>query len=191
MGLPACRDLTALPEALATDCVHLFVVGPGTGEALAVALPGGVWLVVDSCRTGSGAQRALPLQHLIARFGGNHTETRWLLLTHPHADHAGGLAELIDHVTPSWIGVTGPDPARNLAAEVVQQPSSGSTAALLRRAAVRTAVRRINSWHHDHPGRLLGLSAGATLPDSGEVSCRCHVACKRRSRRSGYGRGAR
>jgi hypothetical protein len=68
MGLIAAGPLEELPTELPEDRLHVFVAGPGTGEGIAVALPGGRWLLIDGCQTGSGSARSYPLQAIVERF---------------------------------------------------------------------------------------------------------------------------
>lgn len=83
MSLPRARD----------DRLLLIVFGPGTGELALVRAPGNHWMVIDGCRkqgTFSYAQRALA--HYSA-------QPELIILTHPHRDHSGGVADLIEERT--------------------------------------------------------------------------------------------
>lgn len=63
MSLPAAEELSAL-ATLRTDLLYVFVAGPGKGEGIAVAFPGGDWLFVDGCRTSD----TFPLRSIFDRF---------------------------------------------------------------------------------------------------------------------------
>ncbi|MCU0673476.1 MAG: hypothetical protein MUE69_11855 [Myxococcota bacterium] len=78
-------QLPAIPE----HALAVLVFGPGTGELIVVHAPGGHWMLVDGCRRQQGrwyGQRVLD----------HYAATSALVLTHPHRDHAGGVADLID-----------------------------------------------------------------------------------------------
>jgi hypothetical protein len=81
----------ALP-ALASDALHVLVFGPGVGELVLVRAPPGVWMVIDGCSAGGVAYGRQVLSDYAA----------WpaiVLFTHPHLDHARGVAHVIDDAT--------------------------------------------------------------------------------------------
>lgn len=80
-----------LPE-LTEDVLALFVFGPGTGELVVVHAPPGEWLVVDGCRAARVSYAQALLDHYAAR-------PSVVVLTHPHADHAAGVADLVERYT--------------------------------------------------------------------------------------------
>lgn len=86
MPLPSARD----------DRLLVLVFGPGTGELILVRAPGNEWLVVDGCAK-SGARRAYA-QLALAHYGARPAV---IVMTHPHRDHAYGLADLIEEATHS------------------------------------------------------------------------------------------
>ncbi|MHA3703751.1 MBL fold metallo-hydrolase [Jatrophihabitans sp. YIM 134969] len=70
--------------------VSLF--GPGVGESIALHLPGGEWLVVDSCldrTTGRSAARSY-----LERLGVTLDNVKLIVATHIHDDHLRGIADL-------------------------------------------------------------------------------------------------
>lgn len=81
----------ALP-ALAADALHIFVFGPGTGELVAVRAPPDDWLIVDGCGVGRTKYGPALLDHYRA-------PPRLVALTHPHSDHAAGVADVVDAFT--------------------------------------------------------------------------------------------
>lgn len=88
-----------LPEA---SDAHLLVLvfGPGTGELILVRAPGNHWLVVDGCRKQG---RTWYAQKALEHYGATPAI---VVLTHPHRDHAGGVAEVVEDATasgsPDW-----------------------------------------------------------------------------------------
>jgi hypothetical protein len=72
--------------------LSIFVFGPGVGELVCVHAPPGEWIVVDGCSAhGRGYARQV-IEHYQAC-------VRLIVLTHPHTDHARGVAEVVDVAT--------------------------------------------------------------------------------------------
>lgn len=103
-----------LPDTLALEALarlepgllYVFVAGAGVGECIAVALPDRGWLLVDGCKT----SEQYPLESIYSKYRRAEDDAvRALVLTHPHQDHAYGIAELIERSRPALIGVTGVD----------------------------------------------------------------------------------
>lgn len=103
VSLPPAVDLEKL-DALDDALLYVFVAGPGIGEGVAVALPREGWLFVDGCRTLSDS---FPLRELFERFRRKTDRVLGVILTHPHRDHAYGVAELIGELSPEFVGVAG------------------------------------------------------------------------------------
>lgn len=76
------------------DEIELSVFGPGVGEAVAIHLGGGEWMLVDSCvdsRTGKVATL-----HYLTSIGVNIADqVRWVVATHAHDDHIAGLSQVV------------------------------------------------------------------------------------------------
>jgi beta-lactamase superfamily II metal-dependent hydrolase len=70
--------------------VSLF--GPGRGEAIAVHLGNGDWILVDSCLDADRRPAALAY---LERIGISPAQVVLVVATHWHDDHIGGLAEVI------------------------------------------------------------------------------------------------
>ena len=134
--------------------VELHVIDVGQGDAVAVRTPGGRWILTDAGRAWSGgnAGRATVVPYL-RRFGG---AVALFVLTHPHADHAGGAASVMRALHPgaywdaAFAGTS--DPYR---------------ASLLAAGAAHIA------WHRAHPGDSLavdGVVVRVLAPDSAYVA---------------------
>ncbi len=88
------------PFGFQPDRLHCWLFGPGTGELAVVYVPPKQWLVVDGCQHAGSSWAVRFFEELRAadqrlrRVAPTH-----LLLSHPHLDHAGGVAELIDWCT--------------------------------------------------------------------------------------------
>lgn len=161
--------------ALSLERLYLFVCGPGgtTGygaEALALALPGGGWLTVDSCRVG----RDLPQKLIMSRWRRSPDESlRVAVLTHPHDDHAAGLGELLDELRPPIVAVTGnAPPEKDLARRVGDLLSSGVTS---RDIAARTVIAALNAMQRlvsERVTQLVPIRDGEVLiPGPAMVRC--------------------
>jgi hypothetical protein len=154
-------------DALGTldrDLLYLFVAGPGQGEGIAVALPGAGWLLVDGCTTGATGE-GLPLLAIVERWRASKDEPILaMVLTHPHQDHAGGFAELVEVLDPRAIALAGTDllSAARSAFETTMSASDRG-----RIGAVHAAILAIDRWLEDHPGKLVALHQGAELPTEG------------------------
>ncbi len=130
--------------------IELHVIDVGQGDAVAVRTPRGRWILTDAGRAwpGGDAGRSTVIPYL-RRFGG---PVALFVLTHPHADHAGGAATLMRALRPAaywdgaFAGTSDPYRASLVAADGAQVP-----------------------WHRAHPGDTLALD-GVVLrvlaPDS-------------------------
>lgn len=89
------------PSPLDPELLHLFVLGPGTGETVLLRVPPDQWVVIDSyLNSGRPAAEAV-----IDQYGGNVAA---IVLTHPHEDHCRGVIELIDESDTAAIGCVHP-----------------------------------------------------------------------------------
>lgn len=80
---------------LAPDRLQVLLLGPGFGESVVVRVPGEPpgWMVVDSLLSDRrGEARCAPLE-VLDDLG---AEPDLVLLTHAHADHAGGMASIVE-----------------------------------------------------------------------------------------------
>jgi hypothetical protein len=80
---------------LSTSRLQLLVIGPSYGESLILGVPGEPtrWLVVDSLLNQRAGRLRQPVREALADLGATPD---LVLLTHAHADHAGGMARLIE-----------------------------------------------------------------------------------------------
>ena len=84
--------------------VELHMIDVGQGDAVAIRTPRGRWILVDAGRSwrGGDAGRATVIPYL-RRHGGPLVA---FVLSHPHADHAGGAATIMRALEPDvfWDG---------------------------------------------------------------------------------------
>lgn len=160
--LPDTKDLGAL-GTLEPDLLYVFVAGPGAGEGVAVALPRAGWLIVDGCTT----QRQFPLNVLYRKYTRATDDTvRAVVLTHPHQDHAYGIADVIEALTPAVVGVAGVA-GTTVAHEfeaLGKRRDRRVTSNELRLGVVEQAVNAITDLDEARPGVVLRLHAGTSLP---------------------------
>jgi hypothetical protein len=93
MGLPSTEQL----EAAALTVV---VFGPGFGESIvlrAQAQDGSAWAVIDSARRDRRRSSVNPALDLLVA---QDARPSLVLLTHPHADHTGGMTAIIERASP-------------------------------------------------------------------------------------------
>lgn len=145
----------ALP-ALAPDSLHILVFGPGTGELVAVRAPPNDWIVVDGCGVGRTRYGTALLTHYQA-------VPKLLVLTHPHRDHAVGVADVVDMYTQGppqgWpkLGLLWPSPRDRVSLRDLQAYFAGGLVedAL---SAIRDRWRRVPACRWD-----LDVGAAAKL----------------------------
>lgn len=151
--------------ALDRTLLNLFVFGPGYGEALALALPGKGWIVVDGCRSGD----RIPLLELLRDHPEEPIEA--VVLTHPHTDHTAGMLDLL---TDGDIGprirkigcvarnITS-DPDNTLGAELEARTDSLNpldAEELEALGQARLVIERLRTEWEDTPSRRLPLVDG-------------------------------
>lgn len=83
-----------MPQPPAADEIELSVFGPGVGEAAAIHVGRGEWVLVDSCvdsRSGEAATLAY-----LRSLGLEPAEcVKWVVATHAHDDHVEGLHDIV------------------------------------------------------------------------------------------------
>ncbi|MFT3714068.1 MAG: hypothetical protein QM817_40925 [Archangium sp.] len=145
------------------EWLHVFVAGPGKGEGIAVALPNEGWLFIDGCATSDGK----PLRRLYDRFATVSEPVVGVIWTHPHQDHADGVAELIAELSPGFVGIAGAD-----ADSVVEAWLRGArlrgdrraTSTALKENVVGRAMKSIEYLLGEDPNGLIRLHSGIALP---------------------------
>lgn len=145
-GLPAPRE----------DHLTLYLLGPGFGESLSVALPDGRWMVVDSCLYEGCCLTAELLKSLGVR------TLHLLVLTHPDLDHLGGVDELVGgfDVLRLW-RYPGSGTLGDLLSRLLEQaPHADRRQRQLRRAL--EAVRTLEERNRAHE---IGVTTGSWPPD--------------------------
>lgn len=165
----AALTIAALGAALDRSLVHVFVAGPGYGEGIAIALPGRGWLLIDGCETRDGE---LPLMAILERWRLPDEPIDAVLLTHPHADHAYGLRELIETTRPLRVGITTSpaEPERVFRVFGVSAPRRAPRGA----SRVLEGMLALRSRFDAAPQTLLALVDGTSIPLSGSSS-QAHV----------------
>lgn len=132
------------------DALEVHLIDVGQGDAIALRTPAGRWVLVDAGRSWSSgdAGRATVIPYLRRRGG----ELALFVLTHPHADHVGGAASVIDGLRPRAV---------RDAAFVAGSPGYA--------AMLRAAAGRGSAWARVRPGERLefdGVQLEFLAPDS-------------------------
>ena len=78
------------PPAL--DEIEVMPFGPGYGEAIAVHLGNGAWMLIDSCIDPDGNNPASELY--LDRIGVKPEQVRAIIASHWHDDHVRGISQL-------------------------------------------------------------------------------------------------
>lgn len=133
-----------------TDALEVHLIDVGQGDAIALRTPAGRWVLVDAGRSWSSgdAGRATVIPYLRRRGG----ELALFVLTHPHADHVGGAASVIDGLRPREV---------RDAAFVAGSPGYAQM--------LRAAEGRGSAWARVRPGERLefdGVQFEFLAPDS-------------------------
>jgi competence protein ComEC len=133
-GLALLTWLPALP--VAASGVELHMIDVGQGDALALRTPRGRWILFDAGRVwkGGDAGRSSVIPYVRRRGG----QVEAFVLSHPHDDHVGGAASVLDALRPR----------RYLDAAY----AGGSDAY---RASLTVAARRGIAWQRVDPGDTL------------------------------------
>ena len=76
-----------------SDEIEVTLMGPGYGESLVLHIGLGEWLIVDSCVDRSGKPAALGYLKEIGVDAGR--AVKMVVASHWHADHIGGMAQLV------------------------------------------------------------------------------------------------
>ncbi len=157
------RDLKTLDNGL----LYVFVLGPGEGEAIAVALPGREgWILIDGCRSGD---KSIGLIHVLEHWR-KAEPIRAYALTHPHTDHAKGIVELLELYGDEIdkIAVT-----RTAATAVASQQTIPTSRSIIAKQ-VKKGLEAIERLCASKPGLRIDLVEGCRLVQTGSVVVTVH-----------------
>jgi hypothetical protein len=154
------------------DALGVFVFGPGFGESIAIRVPPGAWLVVDSLgQPQSSDARKVPALDLIRAAG---ERTTVVVYTHPHLDHAVGLPQIVASHRDGHIGCWF---ARNEVVPDVGDPDRLST--VRRSVATSASLAIVDSWERGlsqewalEPGSSRPLGDGSVMALSPSAAVR-------------------
>ena len=140
--------LPILPARAAA--VELHMIDVGQGDALALRTPGNRWILFDAGRVwkGGDAGRSAVIPYLRRRGGGIEA----FVLSHPHDDHVGGAATILEALRPSLY---------------LDAAYAGGSEAY--RSSLAVAQRRRLPWRRVRPGDSLvvdGVVLTVVGPDS-------------------------
>ncbi len=86
--------------AWAGDTLFIHCLDVGQGDATLIVSPTGQTMLVDAGNNGMGEDKVLPLLDNL-----NITSLDYIIATHYHADHVGGIDEVVDSLSIDSIGV--------------------------------------------------------------------------------------
>ena len=138
-GVATLAVLAWLPAVpVARGGVELHMIDVGQGDALALRTPAGRWVLFDAVRVwkGGDAGRSSVIPYLRRRGG----SVEAFVLSHPHDDHVGGAATILDALRPRIY---------------LDAAYAGGSDAY--RASLAVAARRGIVWRRVHPGDSLVL----------------------------------
>jgi hypothetical protein len=143
MGLPSV-------EQLSDHALTVVVFGPGFGESIAIrAATDGepVWGVVDSARRERRGSSVNPTVDLLAA---HRASPSLVLLTHPHADHTGGMTAVIEIAAPgATIGCIEPLLETPSPYAVPEDPDDLAAVSRSQTKLAHYAIR--SAWSAGHP----------------------------------------
>jgi glyoxylase-like metal-dependent hydrolase (beta-lactamase superfamily II) len=172
--IPAPKPISGL-GALDRSLLYVFVAGPGVGEAVAVALPERDWVLIDTCEVAGQPVLAA----LLRRFCKNDEAVRALVLTHPHEDHARGFAKIVEEFRPERLVVTAKHPEGThllfCALAWLREIERSTSHEELRGRAVLSALKAMERWESEHPGKILNGIDGLEIPLAGS---RAHITVR-------------
>ena len=96
------NDIAQPPQP---DELEISLFGPGFGEALALHLGQGAWLLVDSCTT-PDASDPLSLRYLRAMGIDPSTAVKLIVVSHWHDDHVRGISTLVEVCRSASVAVS-------------------------------------------------------------------------------------
>lgn len=146
----------------ADDEIELTVIGPGFGECLVVHVGFGRWLIVDSCRDPTSKEPAA-LLYLKALGIDPKSHVDWVVATHWHEDHIGGLAKITQECAGARFCCAGSLGTREFfryaarSQSVAQADNAGEFRSILEEMS--TSQRQIN-WIQGHRTIAVDASPG-------------------------------
>lgn len=157
--------------------LEISIFGSGFGECLAVHVPGGKWLIVDSCRNDDGQPAALAYLDQIGVSAVN--DVRVVLASHWHVDHVDGIASVVGRCESAEAVISGALHSRELFAYAGAAHYLGEAVpAAIRelrelaesikqtrpRRVLTTAQARMELFHHEHGGVVSSVKALSPSP---------------------------
>lgn len=126
-----------------TNEFELTFFGPGFGESIVVHIPGIGWGIIDSCEFELANQKYVPPLDYLTLQSVNNLE--FLILTHPHTDHFGGMEQIINNYLGKITRVChySGDGVRELGAYLVNQGIKGKPGAKMLASVLRAFKKAV------------------------------------------------
>jgi len=92
--------LSVAPNVRGADTLYIYCLDVGQGDATLIVSPTGQTMLVDAGNNGEGEDKVLPLLDSL-----NITSLDYIVATHYHADHIGGVDEVVNGLSIDSIGI--------------------------------------------------------------------------------------
>ena len=173
--------VTGFPDALDRSLLHVFVFGPGEGEAVLVAFPRRGWLLVDGCHVNVDGKEQFPALEIFEALRSDDDDgLEGLVWSHPHLDHFAGLIEAMDRHHPRKVGlafVEHPEPgsaARELEALGTHPLLPADTRLADAFNLLRSTFERVFAYWREQPASCWPVSEAAPPLVSGETTVKAY-----------------
>ncbi|NLV91602.1 MAG: MBL fold metallo-hydrolase [Firmicutes bacterium] len=84
--------VTVLPAWVGATELAVHIIDIGQGDAIAISSPTGKWVLIDGGEAGPGRRTLVPYLQ-----GQGVDQLELMVMTHPHADHIGGLLPVVEN----------------------------------------------------------------------------------------------
>jgi hypothetical protein len=152
-----------MDRAPLSDEFEVSIFGPGWGEAIAVHVGRGEWLLADSCRNPDD-RSVMSVSYLNSIGVDASSAVKWIVASHWDDDHVRGLAETVDICEAADFYCSSALRAREVLAVIGQYGRGAPGGASELRLVLDLLANRAKTVHLVGPDRLIGRSGSGDLP---------------------------
>jgi len=142
-----------------SDQFEVSIFGPGWGEAIAVHVGRGEWLLADSCRNPD--DRSVMSVSYLRSIGVDPSAVKWIVASHWDDDHVRGLAETVDTCAAADFYCSSALRAREVLTVIGQYGRGNPGGASELRSVLDVLASRGKTVHLVGPDRLIGRRSGS------------------------------